>query len=87
MASSRLRQGEGRCREATGRSHPCRALVGFDPSRSLYVDDDEACLVAAREYGIATIIHSAKSSSQLPAARSASFTSVEHLPALLNGRA
>jgi GMP/IMP 5'-nucleotidase len=65
----------------------CRALVGFDPSRSLYVDDDEACLAAAREYGIATIIHSAKSSSQLPAARSASFTSVEHLPALLNGRA
>jgi putative hydrolase of the HAD superfamily len=64
----------------------CRTLVGFDPSRSLYVDDDEACLVAAREYGIATIIHSAKSSSQLPAERSANFMSVEHLPVLLNGR-
>ena len=64
----------------------CRMLVGFDPGRSLYVDDDEACLVAASEYGIATIIHSAKSSSQLPAARSANFRSVEHLPALLNGR-
>ena len=64
----------------------CRMLVGFDPSRSLYVDDDEACLMAASEYGIAAIIHSAKSSSQLPAARSASFRSVEHLPALLNGR-
>lgn len=65
----------------------CRMLVGFDPSRSLYVDDDEACLVAAREYGIGTIIHCAKSSSQLPAVRSANFTSVEHLPILLNGRA
>jgi putative hydrolase of the HAD superfamily len=64
----------------------CRTLVGFESTRSLYVDDDEACLVAASRYGIATIIHSAKSSSQLPAARSANFTSVEHLPVLLNGR-
>jgi putative hydrolase of the HAD superfamily len=64
----------------------CRLLVGFDPSRSLYVDDDEACLLAASEYGIAAIIHSAKSSSHLPAARSANFRSIEHLPALLNGR-
>ena len=65
----------------------CRSMVGFDPNRSLYVDDDEACLLAAKEYGIGTIIHSAKSSSQLPAARSANFMSVEHLPALLNGSA
>lgn len=64
----------------------CRNLVGFDPSRSLYVDDDEACLIAARQYGIATIIHSAKSSSQLPSMHSADFASVDHLPALLNGK-
>lgn len=64
----------------------CRKLVGFDPSRSLYVDDDETCLTAARGYGIAAIIHSAKSSSQLPPVRSASFPSVDHLPALLNGQ-
>jgi len=64
----------------------CRRLVGFDPGRSLYVDDDETCLVAARHYGIATIIHSAKSSSQLPPVWSSNFVSVEHLPALLNGR-
>jgi 5'-nucleotidase len=63
----------------------CRRLVEFDPSRVLYVDDDEDCLTAARQFGIATIIHSAKSSSQLPAMPSADFTSVEHLPALLNG--
>jgi len=63
----------------------CRRLVAFDPSRALYVDDDEGCLTAARQFGIATIIHSAKSSSHLPPMRSADFTSVEHLPALLNG--
>ena len=64
----------------------CRTLVGFDPGRSLYVDDDEACLAAAKQYGVAAIIHSAKSSSQLPPTPSARFTSVEHLPALLNGK-
>ena len=64
----------------------CRRLVGFDPSRSLYVDDDESCLHAARRYGIATIVHSAKSSSQLPPAPSSDFPSVEHLSALLNGK-
>ena len=63
----------------------CRKLVGFDPNRSLYVDDDELCLAAAKQYGVASIIHSAKSSSQLPSAPSSQFASVEHLPALLNG--
>ena len=64
----------------------CHRLVGFDPSRSLYVDDDENCLDAARQYGIAAIVHSAKSSSQLPPERSSNFPSVEHLPLLLNGK-
>lgn len=64
----------------------CRRLVEFDPSRALYVDDDETCLIAARQYGIGTIIHSAKSSSQLPPMRSIDFISIEHLSALLNGK-
>ena len=64
----------------------CHRLVGFDPSRSLYVDDDESCLRAARHYGIAAIVHSAKSSSQLPPAPSFSFPSVERLSTLLNGK-
>jgi putative hydrolase of the HAD superfamily len=64
----------------------CRRLVEFDPSRALYVDDDETCLIAARQYGIGTIIHSAKSSSQLPPMRSTDFISIEHLSALLNGK-
>jgi 5'-nucleotidase len=64
----------------------CRSLVGFDPNRSLYVDDDETCLAAARQYGVGAIIHSAKSSSQLAPVRSTQFASIEHLPLLLNGK-
>ncbi|HKY72170.1 MAG TPA: HAD family hydrolase [Nitrospira sp.] len=64
----------------------CRKLVGFDPRHSLYVDDDESCLTAAKAYGIAEVIHSAKSSSQLPPIPSATFASIDHLPLLLNGK-
>ncbi len=62
----------------------CQRLVGFEPKRSLYIDDDEGCLVAAQQFGIAQIIHCAKSSSQLPAIASKSFLSVERLPSLMN---
>ena len=64
----------------------CRGLLKFDPLRSLYIDDDESCLHAAKQYGIGAIIHSAKSSSQLPAVHSANFASVERLSILLNGK-
>jgi len=67
----------------------CRELIGFDPKRALYIDDDEDCLAAARAFGIGQIVHSAKSSSQLPAAPSASFVSVErlsHLVRVVRGR-
>ncbi len=63
----------------------CQRLVGFDPKRSLYVDDDEGCLVAAEEYGLGQIIHSSKSSSQLPAVSSTKFSSIECLLSLTNG--
>src|SRR5574341_145516 len=36
----------------------CQKLVGFDPGRALYIDDDEACLAAARAFGIRHIYHS-----------------------------
>ena len=65
----------------------CQRLVGFDPARSLYVDDDEGCLRAAHAYGIRHIVHSAKSSSQLPPEASTSFRSVERMTALLTGPA
>jgi putative hydrolase of the HAD superfamily len=63
----------------------CRRLVGFDPDRSLYIDDDERCLAAADRFGICHVVHSARSSSQLPPVRSGTFPSVESLPVLLDG--
>ncbi|HEU4683818.1 MAG TPA: HAD family hydrolase [Nitrospira sp.] len=63
----------------------CRRLVGFDPGRSLYVDDDEDCLSAARQFGLAHVVHSAKSSSELPPSFSRGFHSITDLPILLNG--
>ncbi|HJT20301.1 MAG TPA: HAD family hydrolase [Nitrospira sp.] len=64
----------------------CRRLVGFDPARSFYIDDDEHCLTAASRFGLAQLFHSAKSSTQLPPSFSATFRSVEQLPVLLNGK-
>lgn len=63
----------------------CRRLVGFDPSRTLYIDDDESCLSAAQRFGLAHLIHSAKSSSRLPPAPAPPFRSVDSLPVLLYG--
>ena len=64
----------------------CQRLLGFDPARSLFMDDDEGCLVAAKQFGVAHLIHSAKSSSQLPPTLLAQFVSVTGFSTLLNGR-
>ena len=64
----------------------CQRLLGFDPARSLFMDDDEGCLVAAKQFGVAQLIHSAKSSSQRPPAPLAHFISVTGFSLLLNGR-
>jgi putative hydrolase of the HAD superfamily len=64
----------------------CQRLVGFDPKRSIYIDDDERCLTAAKRFGITRLIHSAKSSSRLPAAFSALFPSIQDLSTLANGK-
>ncbi len=61
----------------------CRRVIGFDPSRSLYVDDDEACLAAAHDYGIGHIYHRSKSSSRLPPQPSRRFPSIESFQALM----
>lgn len=61
----------------------CRDLIGFDPARSLYVDDDESCLHAARGYGIRYILQRSKSSSQLPPMPSAHFPSIESFQPLV----
>ncbi len=61
----------------------CQRLIGFEPKRTLYLDDDESCLNAAQEYDIGHIFHSAKSSSQLPPQRSSRHHSIESLAAFL----
>jgi putative hydrolase of the HAD superfamily len=63
----------------------CQRLIGFDPKRSLYIDDDENCLAAAERFGISRLYHSSKSSSQLPPQPSALFPSIESFRALMNG--
>ncbi|MBM4127827.1 MAG: haloacid dehalogenase [Nitrospira sp.] len=63
----------------------CQRLLGFDPARSLYMDDDEGCLIAAKRFGVAHLVHSAKSSSQLPPAPLAEFYSITGFAPLLNG--
>jgi hypothetical protein len=50
------------------------------------MDDDEGCLIAAKQFGVAHLVHSAKSSSQLPPAPLAQFISVTGFSPLLNGR-
>jgi putative hydrolase of the HAD superfamily len=62
----------------------CQRLLGFDPARSLYMDDDEGCLVAAKTFGVAHLIHSAKSSSQLPPTLLTQFVSVTDFSPLLS---
>ena len=64
----------------------CQRLLGFDPKRSLFMDDDEGCLTAAKAFGVAHLVHSAKSSSQLPPAPLPQFFSVNGFAPLLNGR-
>jgi 5'-nucleotidase len=61
----------------------CQRLIGFEPKRTLYLDDDESCLNAAQAYGIGHIFHSAKSSSQLPPQRSERYRSIESLAAFI----
>ena len=64
----------------------CQRLLGFDPSSSLFMDDDEGCLTAAKEFGMAHLVHSAKSSSQLPPSPLPQFFSITGFAPLLNGR-
>jgi putative hydrolase of the HAD superfamily len=64
----------------------CQRLLEFDPARSLFMDDDENCLTAAKEFGVAHLIHSAKSSSQLPPAPLTQFVSITGFSPLLNGQ-
>jgi 5'-nucleotidase len=64
----------------------CQRLLGFDVARSFFMDDDEHCLTAAKEFGVAHLIHSAKSSSQLPPTPLTQFVSVTDFSPLFSRR-
>ncbi len=59
--------------------------LGFDPSTTLLVDDSEAVLLAARQFGLAFLRHIAAPSSTQPPNPSRQFDSVLDLGALLPG--
>ncbi|MGQ0810945.1 MAG: HAD family hydrolase [Nitrospiraceae bacterium] len=61
----------------------CQRLLGFDPKRSLYVDDDEGCLAAAEQFGVGHIFHRSTSSSHLRPEPSSRFRSIDSLLALI----
>ncbi|MEB2339246.1 MAG: HAD hydrolase-like protein [Nitrospirales bacterium] len=61
----------------------CRRLVGFDPARALYIDDDEQCLAAAARFGIGRIFHRSKSSSQAHPVPSDRFASIDSFRLIL----
>jgi len=62
----------------------CQRLIGFDPSRSLYIDDDETCLAAAQQFGIGYLYHRSKSSSRQPPQPSSRYESIESFHALMD---
>ncbi len=64
----------------------CQRLLSFDPARSLFMDDDKDCLMAAKAFGVAHLVHSAKSSSKLPPAPLPQFLSITGFSSLMNGR-
>ncbi len=61
----------------------CRRLLNFEPSRSLYIDDDEACLAAAQGFGVRFVYHRSKSSSRLPPEPSSRYRSIESFHVLM----
>ncbi|NIP96017.1 MAG: HAD-IA family hydrolase, partial [Akkermansiaceae bacterium] len=59
--------------------------VGFDPERSIFVDDTEHILYTARDFGIKYVVFKGRASSQLEPTRSDEFTSIIDFNELLEG--
>ncbi|MBM4195540.1 MAG: GMP/IMP nucleotidase [Gammaproteobacteria bacterium] len=60
-----------------------RAAVGFDPARTLFVDDSQPVLDAAAHYGLAGIVGVTRPDSQQPARDVAPHTAIEGVAAFL----
>ena len=61
----------------------CQRLVGFEPKRSLYIDDDESCLVAAQQFGIGYLFIAQSPARRRLPNRPAAFLRSKTLAALL----
>jgi putative hydrolase of the HAD superfamily len=58
-------------------------LLGFDPARTLYIDDDEAALASANTHGIKHLYLRSTPSSALPPQPSAIYPSIQDFHALM----
>ncbi len=58
-------------------------IIGFDKSRTMLADDTAMVLSAAREYGIAHLVHIARPSSRKPASYSLEFPSIASFDELI----
>jgi FMN phosphatase YigB (HAD superfamily) len=60
-----------------------RAIIPYDPVRTMLCDDTEAVLVAAATYGLGALIYVARPSSRAPVRRSKRFPSIVYFKELL----
>ncbi len=63
--------------------HAAAKLAGFDPQRSLFIDDTVEVLRTAREFGIRYVIHKGRSSSAVAPSGTREFTSITDFDDLL----
>jgi HAD superfamily hydrolase (TIGR01509 family) len=73
----------GAPKEQQGYWLKAQELAGFDPARSIFVDDTEACLMAARDFGIRYVVHKSLSSSKETPVASKLFPSIKVFKELL----
>jgi 5'-nucleotidase len=66
----------GAAKEQTEFWHRLQQILPYDKEKTLFVDDNEKVLASASDYGIAHLIHVAKSSTRLPPLHSMSFPSI-----------
>jgi putative hydrolase of the HAD superfamily len=60
-----------------------RRLLGFDPERSLFIDDTEECLHAARDFGIKYVVLKGRASSRQKPKKSREFVYITDFNELL----
>ena len=75
----------GEAKEQVTFWHLLEDHIQFDKEKTLFVDDTEKVLAAARRYGITHLLHIAKASSKLPPRYSEHFTSIYDFSDLLWG--